>query len=138
MKLAAKKNNKSKFNKSDFARRFLRNRSRFGTNKNNKITEKTKPSDSAETTTTEPTESQQHLGGLFPGSSTTEKSRLSFADLFAETETSVKPDGRKPRVKSNIKQRLADNGRPFAESHKIPVPSDLFEPKGTSLHDCKL
>ena len=44
----------------------------------------------------------------------------------------MKPDGRKPRVKSNIKQRLANNGRPFAggkSSHKIPVPSDLFEPK---------
>merc|ERR1711953_588731 len=53
-------------------------------------------------------------------------SRLSFADLFSE-DPEVKPDGRKPRVKSNIKQRLANNGK--NKKHKIPVPSDLFEPK---------
>lgn len=145
LKLAKKNFNKSKskLNQSDFARRFLRNRSRFGTNnknnknnQNNQITEKpSESSESIEATTIDPSSRQSksgRLGGLFPiadRSSTTEKSRLSFADLFAENPLPVKPDGRKPRVKSNIKQRLADNGRPFAESHKIPVPSDLFEPK---------
>ena len=130
LKLLTNKKNKFKqklnSSKSDFARRFLRNRSRFGkTSKFNQITTTEKPnSESAETTTITETS-----GGLF---STTEKSRLSFADLFAEThETEVKPDGRKPRVKSNIKQRLANNGRPL-ESHKIPIPSDLFEPKTQS------
>ena len=146
LKLAKKNFNKSKskLNQSDFARRFLRNRSRFGTNnknknndKNNQITEKpnSESSESIEATTIDPSSRQSksgRLGGLFPiadRSSTTEKSRLSFADLFAENPLPVKPDGRKPRVKSNIKQRLADNGKPFAESHKIAVPSDLFEPK---------
>ena len=131
----AKKNNRfknsnkisQKVKQNDFRSRFFRNRNRFKSIKKEEESQLTTTTTAEPETTERPISETTKRPNQIKSKQTSDKSRLSFADLFGES--SVRPDGRKPRVKSNIKQKLANNGRPFDNSHKIAVPSDLFEPK---------
>ena len=127
LKQAERDRGNNRFSKNEFRRKILRNRQRFDTvdfeenpkNDNNRL---------GKTVSTTTVRSPVNFQNTEEPEITTNRPNFNFADLFS-SDLVVKPDGRTPRVKSNIKQKKANNGRPFAKSHKIPVPSDLFEPK---------
>ena len=120
LKQAERDRGNNRFSKNEFRRKILRNRQRFDTVDFEENEEQNRRNNDNNVN------KQLSLTSNEEPEITT--ARPSFADLFS-SDLIVKPDGRSPRVKSNIKQKLAHNGKPFAKSHKIPVPSDLFEPK---------
>ena len=125
LKQAERDRGNNRFSKNEFRRKILRNRQRFDTVD---FEENSKNSAVVSTTTTARSPVVNFQQNTEEPEITTNRPNFNFADLFS-SDLVVKPDGRTPRVKSNIKQKKANNGRPFAKSHKIPVPSDLFEPK---------